>query len=1281
MNVIRKSFIFAAALFGATLTQKVHAQATAPSIPSILSIVSSNNSMDLTIYGCSGVTYSVNASTNLFTWQPIGTVGLALSGNYTPGYMAFQDTNAPLFRSRFYIVSGTNPPLATTTNPTVTVVVTNQVASYYLPTTLTVVAQNFGNGVSSVSLYDGIYPVAGAGAPQATNSFTWSSIVPGLHVFYAAATDPEGNTTWSGPTYVTVTPDPGATVVLTSPQASQTVTNGALINLAASVSDATAAVSWVEFFCDGYYVGYAYTPYSLQWARFAPLASGPHTAYVVAHDASGVDSTSDPVTFTIPPSPTVTLAPISGSTYPAAGSIPVAATVTNTLGSVTNLVLFVNGTALASSTNAPGSVLAACSNNWANVAEGTYALSAIAYDNQGNRVYSPTNTIYAFASTLVALQPAVTVMTTNAGQAICFASTLTITVVATGFGNGIAGVFLYDGDNEVDGPGIPQATNTFAWSSVDPGVHVFYAVAWDDDNIATWSAPTFVTMAPNAGATVALTSPQAGQTETNGADITFSAAATDSLAAVSWVEFFCDGCYVGYAYSPYTLEWTRFASLAAGPHTAFVVAHDANGINSTSAPVAFTVLAPLQIILTPTNGASYPTPGSILVTATPTNTRGPITNLVTLTNGVEWASYTNAPGQAPLVYSNTLLNLPAGLYTLSAIAYEDQGAVYYSPTNSFTVVEAAAPTVTWQQPAAGTDAYNQITNLQAIPSDQYTPIGAMTVSYYDNGTCVGQANSAGSFILGPYTPTPGTHTLKASTTNESGVSGYANLTVTVLSNRPPVITLISPTNNSNLPTSTVSVTGTASDPDNDPVTVVTYVDGIPQATNAASAGAYSSTVIVAPGSHTISAAAFSYGFGPIWSATNAVTVAIYPPAFTSISFDGHATNYSLNEPIQVEVAGIADPNLGGSVAQITFYVNGAVAATITNPASTVTQTVAASPLLGGSYACYAILTDTIGSTTQTPTITCQASNRAPTVAFVSPANNSSVGLALPTNLTVTVNASDPDAGDSVTNVVFYVNGQRTSTNTTSSWSWYVPSAGTYQLTAIAHDTHGLASLAASNSVTVTNTGASTVLSLDGLTGYMKLANPFPDMAVFSVECWIYSRTNTTTGILLMDSDSTVGYTILGIASNNIVLYANKSGGTLDTSVTVTNATLLNAWHHIAWTVSSTQSQLFVDGNLAATINEGGNNTGYHQTNPTIGAWNNGNSGPNRYFNGMLDEVRVWNIVLPQSQIQAQMNETLTGSEPGLIGYWNFDSGTANDGSPSGNNGTLVGGATILPHRR
>ena len=42
-----------------------------------------------------------------------------------------------------------------------------------------------------------------------------------------------------------------------------------------------------------------------------------------------------------------------------------------------------------------------------------------------------------------------------------------------------------------------------------------------------------------------------------------------------------------------------------------------------------------------------------------------------------------------------------------------------------------------------------------------------------------------------------------------------------------------------------------------------------------------------------------------------------------------------------------------------------------------------------------------------------------------------------------------------------------------------------------------------------------------------------------------------------------------------------------------------------------------------------------------------------------------------------MNTRLTGNEPGLVGYWNFDDGTANDLSPFGNHGELGGDAKII----
>jgi hypothetical protein len=62
-----------------------------------------------------------------------------------------------------------------------------------------------------------------------------------------------------------------------------------------------------------------------------------------------------------------------------------------------------------------------------------------------------------------------------------------------------------------------------------------------------------------------------------------------------------------------------------------------------------------------------------------------------------------------------------------------------------------------------------------------------------------------------------------------------------------------------------------------------------------------------------------------------------------------------------------------------------------------------------------------------------------------------------------------------------------------------------------------------------------------------------------------------------------------------------------------------------------------------------------------------------YFNGILDEVRIWNYVLDVNQINENMNKVLTGNEAGLIGYWRFDEGQgqiAYDLSGNENDGQL-----------
>ena len=45
-----------------------------------------------------------------------------------------------------------------------------------------------------------------------------------------------------------------------------------------------------------------------------------------------------------------------------------------------------------------------------------------------------------------------------------------------------------------------------------------------------------------------------------------------------------------------------------------------------------------------------------------------------------------------------------------------------------------------------------------------------------------------------------------------------------------------------------------------------------------------------------------------------------------------------------------------------------------------------------------------------------------------------------------------------------------------------------------------------------------------------------------------------------------------------------------------------------------------------------------------------------YMSGLLDEVRIWNIVRNGETIRNDMNRFLSGQIPGLIGYWRFDEG-------------------------
>lgn len=92
------------------------------------------------------------------------------------------------------------------------------------------------------------------------------------------------------------------------------------------------------------------------------------------------------------------------------------------------------------------------------------------------------------------------------------------------------------------------------------------------------------------------------------------------------------------------------------------------------------------------------------------------------------------------------------------------------------------------------------------------------------------------------------------------------------------------------------------------------------------------------------------------------------------------------------------------------------------------------------------------------------------------------------------------------------------------------------------------------------------------------------------------------------------------------------------------------WHHYALVFDGSNVSFYYDGELKLAPSPVALNT----LNGTIklGVWNSGSG--NKYFNGEVDEVKVWNKALTTVEIQQGFHHPANGNENGLIYYFNFD---------------------------
>jgi hypothetical protein len=161
----------------------------------------------------------------------------------------------------------------------------------------------------------------------------------------------------------------------------------------------------------------------------------------------------------------------------------------------------------------------------------------------------------------------------------------------------------------------------------------------------------------------------------------------------------------------------------------------------------------------------------------------------------------------------------------------------------------------------------------------------------------------------------------------------------------------------------------------------------------------------------------------------------------------------------------------------------------------------------------------------------------------------------------------------------------------------------------------------------------------------------------TIESWIFIRSFPNVAPRIVDrSDNEYGapsgdrfvFSLFGpdyAAAFNINGYVVKSNGLS-----------LEKWIHVAGTFNGEEIKIYVNGDLNNTLNHL-DSLNVTESNLCFG---NNDSLSIRQFDGYIDEIRIWNVSRSQVEINESMNKRLTGSETGIIGYWNFNEKSGQD---------------------
>jgi RHS repeat-associated protein len=611
---------------------------------------------------------------------------------------------------------------------------------------------------------------------------------------------------------------PKVTLSLTNPPANNVYTAPASIAMTATAKVAAGSIPRVDYYQGPSLIGTATaSPYSFTWST---VAAGQYALTARARSTLGFSASSTPVNVKVCGAPTVTLtAPAANTIVDEGTSFDVQAAPVSPGGfcKFTKVEFYKQGTSqpIGTSLGDPPYHF-----NWTNLVAGTYTLFARAYDEAGQTTDSPGVVFIVNAKPVVSLIAPTANAIFDAGTAISLKAT------ASDPDGTITKVEFFGNSTSLGVGTLSSGQYVATWTGV-AGSYAVTAKATDNRNATNVSTPA-VNIVVCAPPTVAITSPTAAVIL---APATFAFTATASsqtgCGSISQIVLYNGATQLGtYTASPATYQFTN---LAAGTYTLKAVATDTRGKTGQATFVLKVNAAPTVTWVSPSSPPKYAAAAGVVLKANAADAGGGIT-------GVDfyYTSPTTKIGSGVLssgTYNYTWTGAAAGTYSMFARATDTDNATKdTTPLVALTLCGVPTTGLT-QLPQNNTFVTQVLPGSFTLSATASSPNGICNISkveFFDGGALIGTATtpSNGVYSVSWNTSVTGSHNITAKVTDEIGQTfTTAVTTVTVILDRPPTISSITPTSAQVLFGDSISFTVVVADQDSGNTLTVQLLNG------------------------------------------------------------------------------------------------------------------------------------------------------------------------------------------------------------------------------------------------------------------------------------------------------------------------------------------------------------------------------------------------------------------------------------------------------------------------